>query len=424
MSSPSNIVPKLGAPADSAVDEQVLRQSKAAPKVEIPDPSPANPRPVLNIKPVAKPAKMRHRHRMLVKSFFGLVLGPLALVVFYLFAIAQDQYASTTGFTVRKEEGGAATDLLGGLRQFTGGGSSDGDVLYEFVQSQGIVKAIDKRLDLRAIYSKNWPMDPIFALWPDAEIEDLLWYWQRMVRISYDKSTSLIELRVLAFDPDTAQAIAKEVVAESQNMINALNASGRNDMMRYAEVDLKAAIERLKKTREAMTRFRITTQIVDPSADIQGQMGVVNNLQQQLAEALIDYDLLIETSSQNDPRVLQMARRIEVVRSRIAQERSTFASAEVGGVGEDYPTLMAEFESLTVDREYAEQTYRASLAAVDLARANIARQSRYLAAYVEPTLPQKAEYPQRMVLSSLTALFLTLAWSIMALVYYSIRDRR
>ena len=102
----------------------------------------------------------------------------------------------------------------------------------------------------------------------------------------------------------------------------------------------------------------------------------------------------------------------------------TFASQEVGGLGKDYPTLMAEYEGLIVDREYAETAYRAALTALDAARAKISRQSRYLATYVEPTLSQEAEYPQREILAGLAALFLVLAWSIMALVYYSLRDRR
>ena len=92
-------------------------------------------------------------------------------------------------------------------------------------------------------------------------------------------------------------------------------------------------------------------------------------------------------------------------------------------MGEDYPQLIAEFEGLSVDREYAEQTYRATLAALELARANAARQSRYLAAYVQPTLPETSEFPRRFVLSGLVLLFLTLVWSIMALVYYRLRDR-
>ena len=245
------------------------------------------------------------------------------------------------------------------------------------------------------------------------------------MRISYDQGAGLIELRVLAFDPAFAQAIAQEIVAESQSMINALSGAARADATRYAEADLAEALARLKTAREALTQFRSRTQIVDPEADLQGRMGVMNNLQQQLAEALIEHDLLLQTTSGNDPRLAQAKRRIEVIQDRIRIERETFVSenTDTGAVGEDYPKLIAEFEALTVDRQYAEESYRADLSALELARAKADRQSRYLATYVRPTLPETSEFPRRFVLSGLALLFLTLFWSILALIYYSIRDR-
>lgn len=385
------------------------------------------PVPVVEIRPLAEPAKLRPRHRGLMLSFVLVVLLPLLVTVSYLWLVAQDQYASTVGFTVRREEGGASSaDILGGLAQITGGGgSSEADILYEFIQSQEIVAAIDERVGLGNLYAVHWPADPVFALWPGARIEDLQSYWQRMVRISYDQSSRLIELRVLAFRPEDAQRIAGEIVAESQRMINDLNTSAREDVMRYANEDLKASVERLKAAREALSRFRTRTQIVDPAADIQGRMGVLNNLQQQLAEALIENDIVLGTTQEGDPRRQQAARRIQVIRDRIADERRTFATSdEVGVAGANYPSLLAEFESLSVDMQFAEETYRAALAAVDVARARVSRQTLYLAPYISPTLPQTAEFPQRFVLSGLVGLFLALAWSIAALIYYSVRDRR
>lgn len=194
--------------------------------------------------------------------------------------------------------------------------------------------------------------------------------------------------------------------------------------MRYAQADLQEAVERLKTARQDLTEFRVRTRIVDPEADIQGRMGVLNSLQNELAQALIDYDILRETVNPGDPRIIQIQRRIEVIQDRIRQERETFAAEKVDGSEENYPTLLAEFEGLTVDREFAEETYRAALAALDIARNNATRQSRYLATYIRPTLAQSAEYPQREILLGLTLLFLLLLWSILALVYYSLRDRR
>jgi len=369
---------------------------------------------------------MRRRHWGLAFSFLLMVLGPLAGIIFYLWTTATDQYISTTGFTVRSQESSGAADLFGGLAQFTGGTTaSDSDILYEFIQSQEMVEAVDARLDLRARYSEPWPEDWAFAIWPDADLEDLIWYWQRIVGISYDSGTGLIEVQATGFDPETAQLVTSTIVAESQNRINALNSQARADAMSYANADLEEAVELLKAAREALTRFRTRTRIVDPAADIQARMGVMTNLQQQLAEALIEYDLLATTTAASDPRVIKAQRRIDVIRKRIVIERQTFTSTttETGAVGEDYPTLISEFESLSVDLEYAEQSYRAALTAREVARDDVARQSRYLATYIKPTRAQTPEHPERYILSALAGLFLLLVWSILALVYYSIRDR-
>lgn len=385
------------------------------------------PLPLSDVQPIARPARMRTRHWGLAFSFVLLVLAPLAAILFYLWTIASDQYISTTGFTVRGQESGGATELLGGLAQFTGGAStaSDSDILYEFIQSQEMVEAVNAQVDLRAHYSAKWPDDRVFALWPGATVEDLVWYWQRILGISYDSGTGLMEVTALAFDAETAQRITQIVVAESQDRINALNTQAREDAMRYARADLDEALEQLKTARQALTNFRTRTKIVDPEADIQSRLGVMSNLQQQLAEALIEYDLLRGTTNANDPRLTKAQQRIDVIRERIVIERQTFTSdsTETGAVGEDYPSLIAEYESLTVDREYAEQTYRAAQTALEVARDDAARQSRYLATYIKPTLATESEYPQRPVLSGLAALFLLLFWSILSLIYYSIRDR-
>lgn len=370
---------------------------------------------------------MRRRHWGVLLSFCLVVLVPLVLITAYLVVVAKDQYSSTAGFTVRQEEGGGATDLLGGIAQFAGGSvGSDSDILYEFIQSQELMQNVEARLGIREHYAQHWGEDPAFSIWPDASIEDMLWFWQRVVRVSYDQASGLIELQVLAFDPDMAQNVAREILVESQNMINALNDAARADAMSVANRDLESSLNRLKEAREALTRFRTRTQIVDPETDIQGRLGVMNNLQQQLAQALIDFDLLRETARGADPRLNQAQRKIDVIRERILAERESFASNDVGdgSLGGDYPNLIAEYERLTVDRDFAEATYRASLTAVELARAKVVRQSRYLAAYIRPTLAETSQFPRRTVIVLLGGMLLLLSWGIMMLVYYSIRDRR
>jgi capsular polysaccharide transport system permease protein len=374
---------------------------------------------------VAAAAYMRRRHYGLIASFVLLVLAPLAVIAVYMYSYAADQFASTTGFTVRAEDGVGASDLLGGLAQFSSGSGADADIVFEFIASQEMVQRLNQQIDLVAHYSSPYATDPIFALPPDATMEQLVTHWQSVLRVSFNQSNGLIELRVLAYDPQTAQALARAIIAESQTLVNGLNLQARSDTMRFAQQDLDAALQRLRSAREALTLFRTSTQIVDPESDLQGRMGVLNNLQQQLAEALIEFDLLSGTTTNpDDPRLAQASRRIDVIRQRIERERLTFTQDDIGANGEDYPTLMAEFEGLVVDREFAEESYRVALTALDVARTNAARQSRYLAVFITPTLPESAAFPRRELIVGLAALFLTLAWVILALVYYSIRDRQ
>ncbi|WP_228028766.1 sugar transporter [Donghicola mangrovi] len=376
--------------------------------------------------PLPRAAHMKKRHWGLIFSFFLIVIAPMVALNGYLWTVAKDQYASITGFTVRSQESSGASDLLGGLASFAGtSAASDSDILFEFIQSQEMVEAVQARVDLRAHYSQPWSEDKMFALWPDATMEQLVWYWSRIVKISYDSGSGLIEVQATGFDPKTAQDVTTAIVEESQTRINALNEQARLDATRYADSDLQIALERLKSAREALTQYRTRTQIVDPTADIQGRMGVMNNLQQQLAQALIEYDILIGSVGDNDPRVKKAMQRIDVIKERIRSERQnlTGSHSDTAAAGSDYPALLSEYERLNVDLEYAEQTYRAALTAVDVARENATRQSRYLATYIRPTLAQEAEYPRRFVIGGLVGFFLLLAWSIMALIYYSIRDR-
>ncbi|WP_245749299.1 capsule biosynthesis protein [Jannaschia pohangensis] len=353
-----------------------------------------------------------------------LVAIPTAIGAWYLWTRAADQYASYVGFSVRKEDTSSAIELLGGITELSGSSSSDTDVLYKFLESQRLVRIVDAELDLRAIWSKADPdIDPIFAYHPPGTIEDLLDYWERMVNVHYDSASGLLDLRVNAFTPEDAQAIAEAIFRESTEMINALSSIAREDTLRYTREELEVSVERLKAARTAMTKFRNDNRIVDPEANIQTQVGLLGSLQAQLAEALIDVDMLTGNSSTTDPRVEQQRRRVEVIEARIAAEQD-----KLGGTGGDSDTVFAnilsEYEGLAVDRQFAEEAYRSSLAAFDSAQAEARRQSRYLAAHVEPTLAEASEYPRRALLLSLMSLFLFLFWSSLTLVFYAVKDRR
>lgn len=384
---------------------------------------PVEPTRHYNVKPAVPAARIRKRHIALLFSFLLMVVFPTALVGYYLWNRAADQYASFAGFSVQREEAGAGFEL-----PFLGPGpgstsSSDPEILYDFLNSQTLVAGVEAELGLSEIWSRPLENDPWFSFDPSGSIEDLVAHWERMVQIGYDGQSGLLEVRVLAFTPEDATAITTTILNRSSDMINALSAEAREDAIGYAVEELAQAEDRLAQARIAVTQFRRENQIVDPTGDVAVQTGLLANLEAQRAEAIIALDLLRDTVPETDPRILQAQRRIEVIDARIAEERSETGQSPAGGEA-SMADVVGEFESLVVEREFAEQLYVAALAELETAKAEARRKTRYLATHVAPTTAETARYPQRILLLFLFGGFATLAWIILGLTAYSLRDRR
>lgn len=407
----------------------MLRGNEARGRGEAPteEPVQAPPAPATPVAAPAATASRRPRHLVLIAAFLAVVLGPTGLAAVYLYTRAVDQYASEMGFAVHSEDTSSAFAELGLPGAILGGGNTsatDTDFLYEYIQGQQIVESVDAELDLRAIYTRHHERDPWFSLAPEATIEELTAHWQRMVTLDYDSGTGLIKVRVLAPSAADAHAIGEAILERSSQAVNALDTIARADKMEAAERDLEAAVEGLTEARQALAAFRTRTQMIDPAADLQGQMGLLTNLQLQQAEALIELDLLRQSAGPADPRIEQIELRLDVIEGRIAEERDELTVSRGGDGREDYVAIIGEYERLAMNKEFAQTSYVSALAAHEAARAEAARQSRYLASYQPPTRPQMAEHPARMQMVLLTAVFSLLTWAVAALVFYSVRDRR
>ena len=371
--------------------------------------------------PLPPAARARPRHWGALVGFLALVLLPLLATAGYLWTRAADQYHSELAFSIRSEEATAsAAGLLGALTQVGTGTATDADILFEYVRSQEIVAAIDARLDLRAIWNRA-EGDPVFTLGRDRSIEALLAHWQRKVEVAYDSTAGIIHVEARAFRPEDAQAIASAILAESSALVNELSEQAREDAVRFARTDLAEAEERLREMRDRLAEFRRTHNIVDPSADVAGQMGLLSALNQELAQALVERDVLTSYASEEDQRVVQADRRIAAITAQIQEERT---SLDLTGVSGSLPEVVGRYEELLVDLEFASTAYTQALAGLSAARAEARRQSRYLAPHIRPTAATSALYPRRALLTGLAALFLVLGWGALMLIYYNVRDNR
>ncbi|MCX7888383.1 MAG: hypothetical protein N2422_01475 [Rhodobacteraceae bacterium] len=370
--------------------------------------------------PEARP-RPRLRRIAVLGLLVGLFAAPVAAASVYLFLLAGDRYRSEAAFSVRSQESAApGPGLLGAIAGLGGGSATDAEILYDVLRSRSMADRIDRRLDLRAIFGRV-PGDLVFALAADATAEDLARHWRRAVRVTLDRQAGILSVTADAFTPEEAQAITAALLDESVRIVNDLSAQARADAVRFAAADLARAEQVLRETRARLAAFRRAHRIVDPSADAAGQMGVVSTLEQDLAQALIERDMLAAYADPGDHRVVQADRRIAAIRSRIEAERGALGAA---AGDEALPEILSGYEALLTDLEFAQAAYTQALGTVSAAEAEARRQTRYLATHIAPTRPETAEYPQRWTSLGLVVVFAALASALASVTVYSLGDGR
>jgi capsular polysaccharide transport system permease protein len=316
--------------------------------------------------------------------------------------------------------------LLGAFAQQVSSGGADAEIVYEFVRSQKMIEAAQAALPLAEMYNRP-ERDFVFTLGQDRPVEDVVDYWNWMTDVSFDPSTGIVRFEARAFTPEDAHAVAAFALQESTRLVNDLSEQAREDSIRVARSAVAEAEERLREARRAMREFRNVEQEVDPTQNASATLGLVAALEQELASTRVELDSHLQLVGEQSPRVNQLRQRIASLEKQIAQERSRLgAGASAAATGEEgrFASVISAYEERKVDLEFAQNAYTSALAAFEQAQIEARRQSRFLAPHIEPTLSVAPQYPQRALLSLATLGLLTVAWAVVLLVVYNVKERR
>lgn len=377
----------------------------------------------MTIKSVASFATLARRRRLDLFATSLLIVGvilPVTLMALYLYLIAADQYASKAAFSVRSEQGGAVSQgFLGAIASVGGSGSAqDTDLLYDYIRSQDMVEAIDAKLDLRNIFRQRGE-DMLLSVPPDASIEDLVRYWNRMVVVSKESRDGILRIAVRAFTPEDAQLILNEVLTASSDLINKLSQDARTDSLRLSRQLVDETRDQLRDNRRQLTEFRRDNRIITPEIEAETRSGLIAALQGKIADALVERDSITSYSSESDPRISAIDNRLKSLRTQLEKERVDLSQADK----ENDVDVYGVYEGLLLDQQMLNIAYGQALANEASAHAEARRQARYVAVHVPASLAQTPLYPHRQRIIFVTAAILFLIWLIVTVFYKSARDR-
>ncbi len=341
--------------------------------------------------------------------WFGLlVVVPTVLAVLYFGLLAADRYEVESKFVVRSPTR-ASTSQIASLVQGSGivRSSDDAYIVHAYIGSQDAARDLVADVDLLRLLAR--PSMDLLWRYPQpflAHNEQRLWkHLKSFIEIDYDQNTGISTLKVQAFDPEDARIIAEALLARAEALINEMSGRSQEEAIRTAGDEVARSRAHTLAVQSRITDFRKQHAIVDPGRTSSAALGTITGLALDTAQTNAQLAEL-QQASPASPQVSTLRNRIDALEDQIRKERALLAGADAS-----LAPLIAEYERLTLEREFAERTFASAQTALDIARIEGQRQRLFLERISTPSAPDYPKSPHRLpgVLATLAVTWLAYA---------------
>lgn len=355
--------------------------------------------------------------------FFVVVVVPTTAVATYLFGFASDQYASEAHFLVRSTATPAAPAMGGGIGQIislAGGASSaqsEAMSVADYLSSHDAVSALEQQDSLVKRYSL--PSVDYFSRLRTSNLtpEALVRYYQNMVTVSYIAETGITTLTVRSFRPQDSVELVRKLLQLGEARVNELNRRSYNDTIASAKQQVIKAEKELTDIQVQMTQFRQSRSDIDPLITGQAQISLVRSLNERLAAARAQLNVVRGAIRPDSPQYRSMVATVKALEGQVAA-----ASAKLTGPSDAIATDIGGYEKLKLQQEFLAKRYEAAVAALAVAREQAQRQQLYIVHVVEPNTPVKSLYPERWRVTLTVLIGTLLLYSISWLIAAGVRE--
>ncbi len=360
------------------------------PKVQSPADQPRVPSAEVAIR------ALRHRRaKRLAAKLSAFVLLPTLVAAGYYAFWASDAYESVALFSIQAAEQrpSMAMESLIGIAGVSAAGR-DTLAARDYVLSREMLDVLDERVQLLDHYRSS-SLDFFSRLATDASREEAYEYYLDRVQLSFDSNSSVLTLRVRAYDAEMAHRVADTILKACEDKVNRLSEKARQDQIRYAQSDVEKAEKRLAESRQRLVEVQQKYGEFSPADTAQAALTIRTELETELARARAQYATLSSYMAKNSPQVVAAQEKVKSLSAQaVGETRRLVNPKQEQGLNRSF----IEFESVQVEKEFATQAYQSALSSLELARAEAARQHRYLAPIASPSKPDEATFPRRILL--------------------------
>lgn len=361
---------------------------------------------------------------------FLLITGlPTVLAGVWMYGFVSDQYESEFRYVVRRVAPAtgtsptAMTAAQGTVPQMAI--LADSEMLVQYTLSRAAMEDVEATVPLDPIFTRaevDW-----WARWqPGLAVEDRVRHWRSVVSAHLDLNSSVVTIRVRAFQSDDARRLAGALLASSENLVNGLSRRSQADALALTNREVEMAERGLSEIRKQLGEFRNRNEILTPQMLGNVQAEVLARLRQALAEARATLAAMTDGGVLSNAPQARLARsRITALEGELETERRQLGSmAERSGQRDSIASVLTAYAELEGNERIALQNLERALSAQSRARIEAMAQGVYLNTFIQPMEAGRSTFPRRGWFVSQVLLVSLACWAILALMWATIRDQR
>lgn len=347
-------------------------------------------------------------------------LGFVLIVSVYWLFVATDRYVSKAHIVLQSPDL-APPDLSFSSMLSGASASNRGDLLLlrDYLLSADVLKLLDADLNLKEHFS-NHQIDYFSRMKNDLPIEYFHEYFLKRIDVTMDDYSGVLIVKASAFNPEIAFQIVTKLLSYGEAQMNQMGQRLATEQVNFIEKQVEQLNQQLGVARNAVLAYQNQEGLISPTSTVESLSAVVSELKSQLAKLQAQKSVLSNYQSERSPDMIQLKSQINALHKQIAIESAKLTATQ----GNALNKVTAEYETLMLRAQFAQEIYSNALATLEGTRVEAARKLKQVSVLQAPAQSEYSIEPNRVYNIGVTALITLLISIILSLMLTIIRDHR
>lgn len=335
--------------------------------------------------------RRRRRLLMLALRLLLFVFLPTGMAGLYYFHFATPLYATYSQFQIQTADGAGAAGAGGLFNASQLATNPDSVAVQGYLTSREAMLRLDGDLGFKRAF-QDPALDAIRRLAPDATNETAYKLYLKSVRIGYDPTEGMIDMEVIAPDPQLSQQFSTALIAYAEGQVDQMTARLRDDQMRGAIEAYRDAEAKVLAAQHRVQDLQRELGVLDPVAEGSVVMNQIAELEMQMALKELELGQVLANATPLASRVTALRGDITRLQEMIAGIRLKLT--EGNDTRSSLAAISGELRIAESDLATRQELLAAAAAQMENARIEANKQVRYLSLSVAPVPPDEPTYPK------------------------------